>query len=148
MNNEVRESKSVLKSWVLDLTLQQQGTLLCAIRGPDGVHKHDPVKKLVRAFRAVVMNNAKKLGPENSFAGDGSGLCSPHEVDVFFESIDQYPHHFALHFLHAAEIVGYMHPDPVIARFWLGFYTMMVMDLHLHVESKEEMLYRLRGDGV
>lgn len=142
-----REPKSVLRPWVHELTLQMQGTLVCALRGPDGVHKEDPCKPLVRAFRSVVMNNARRLHPGNTFAGDGSGVCPTEVIDKFFESIDQYPHHWYLHFLHAAEIVGYMHPDPKLAKFWLAFYTTGVIDLHLHVESKEELLHRLRADG-
>lgn len=147
VSNAGRQPLSVLRHWVHELTLQQQGTLICAIRGPDGVHKNDPCKPLVRAYRAIVMNNARKLGPNNSFAGDGSGVCEAREIDAFFESTDQYPWHWKMHFIHAAEIVGYMHPDPEIAKFWLGIYTMMVTDLHLHCESKEEMLHRLRADG-
>jgi hypothetical protein len=147
VKNYDRKPKSVLRHWVHELTLQMQGTLVCAIRGPDGVHKHDPCKPLVRALRAVILNNARRLGPNNSFAGDGSGVCEQREVDLFFESVDQYPHHWRAHFLHAAEVVGYMHPDKEIRDFWLRTYTMMVMDMHLHCESRQEMLHRLRGDG-
>lgn len=139
--------KCVLKDWVMDLTLQMQGTLLCAMRGPDGSPKNDPAKTLVRAFRAVLTNNAKPLGPKNVFAGDGSGVCTQAEVDAYFATIDQYQHHWYNHFFHAAEIIGYYHPDPVIAGFWLTFYERCCEEEHLNPETKEQLARRLRGNG-
>jgi hypothetical protein len=141
-------AKSVLRDWVLDLTLQMQGTLLCAMRGPDGLPKEGPYKEFVRAFRAVLTNNALPLGPKNTFAGDGSGLVTTEYVDHFFKSIDQYPLHWYLHFIHAAEIVGYFHPDKKIAKFWLDFYYRACSNLHLNPETKETMSQRLRGNGT
>ncbi|SDF30085.1 hypothetical protein SAMN04488105_116128 [Salipiger thiooxidans] len=32
--------------------------------------------------------------------------------DRYLQSLDELPHHFQLHFMHAAEIIGYKHPDP------------------------------------
>jgi hypothetical protein len=141
-------AKCVLKSWVKQLTLQMQGTLLCAMRGPDGSAKNDPAKKLVRAFRAVLTHNALPLGPNNSFAGDGSGVPAPGDVHEFFASIDQYQHHWYMHFMHAAEIVGYCHPDQRIKNFWKDFYERCCWDAHVNPETKEQMLERLKGDGV
>lgn len=140
-------NKSVLKDWALDLSLQMQGTLLCAMRGPDGLPKEGPYKELVRAFRAVLTNNALPLGPKNTFAGDGSGVVSVSNVKAFFHSIDEYPHHWYLHFIHAAEIIGYYHPDKKISSFWLNFYLEAVQDLHLKPETREELTHRLRGNG-
>lgn len=139
--------KCVLKDWVLDLKLQMQGTLLCAMRGPDGSAKNDPAKALVRAFRAVITNNALPLGPKNTFAGDGTGVADKEDVEAFFASIDQYQHHWYNHFFHAAEIVGYCHPDPVVAKFWLNFYYRCCHDAHLNPETKEQLVNRLKGDG-
>jgi hypothetical protein len=139
---------SLLKPWVTALTIQLQGTLLCAIRGPDGAHKNDPAKALVRAFRATVVNNAKDLGPDDIFMGDGTGVCNEEEVDLFFDSIDQHQHHWYLHFIHAAEIVGYTHPNHEIRQFWDGFYARAVEGLHLSPEPMDVMLERLRKDGA
>ena len=139
---------SLLKPWVTAMTIQAQGSLLCALRGPDGVHKSGPAKALVRAFRATIVNNAKDLGPDDVFMGDGTGVCREEEVDLFFDSIDQHPHHWYLHFVHGAEIVGYMHPNDEIRQFWTGVYERAVEGLHLSPEHVDAMLARLRKDGT
>ena len=139
---------SVLKPWVGALTIQAQGALLSAIRGPDGAHKNDPAKAIVRAFRATVVHNAKNPGPGDVFMGDGTGVCSDEEVDLFFASIDQQPHHWYLHFIHVAEILGYTHPNEEIRRFWNGFYLRAVEGLHLSPEPVAVMFERLRRDGT
>ena len=139
---------SVLKPWVTALTIQMQGTLVCALRGPDGVPRNDPAKALVRALRATVVNNAKGLGPDDVFMGDGTGVCKPEEVELFFDNVDQYQHHWYLHFIHAAEIIGYTHPSDEIRRFWAAFYERAVEDLHLSPEDMDVMLRRLRKDGM
>ncbi len=100
-------ANSVLKDWVQELTLQLQGTLLGAIRGPDGVHKYGPAKPLVRTFRSVVMHNAKTLTPENTYAGDGSDRATEEEVAIFIDAFEQYPLHWVMYFLYGAAIVGY-----------------------------------------
>lgn len=139
---------SLVKPWVEALTIQAQGSLLSALRGPDGVHKNDPAKALVRAFRATVVNNAKGPGPDDVFMGDGSGVCEKDDVDLFLGGVDRYQHHWYLHFLHAAEIVGYMHPNGEIRRFWIGFYERAAEGLHLLPEPREMMLARLGKDGA
>jgi hypothetical protein len=84
---------SLLRPWVATLTLQAQGGLLSAMRGPDGVHKDGPAKALARALRATVVHNAKDVGPDDVFMGDGTGVCAPEEVDLFFQGVDVYPLH-------------------------------------------------------
>ena len=147
MTETIRKPKSVLRDWVTHLTLQMQGTLLCAMRGPDGANKHDPAKALIRGLRAVITVNARKLGPNNSFAGDGSGIATPEEVTAFFKSTDHYVYHWFNHFMHAAEVIGYMHPDERIAVFWRAVYLRACDDMHVNPETKEQMCHRLRADG-
>jgi hypothetical protein len=67
-------------------------------------------------------------------------------IENYVKSLDEVPHHFHMHFVHAAEIIGYKHPDKEIRGFWDMFYNRMVNDLHLHPESEEEMDSRL-GDN-
>ncbi len=47
-------------------------------------------------------------------------------VDHLIEASDELPHHWYMHYMHAAEIVGYNHPDQRIAQFWRGVYERMV----------------------
>lgn len=140
-------SKCVLRDWVLSLNLQMQGTLICAMRGPDNLPKECSAKKLIRAFRAVLTNNALPLGPKNTFAGDGSEIADQEDVDGFFSSIDEYPHHWHLHFVHAVEIIGYFHPDATVANLWLKFYLRSCRDFHMNPETKEQLAFRSCGNG-
>lgn len=139
---------SLLKPWVTALTIQAQGVLASCLRGPDGAGGDDPAKALVRAFRAAVVHDARGVGPHDGFTGDGTGRCSAEEVDRFFESVDRYPHHWYVHFMHAAEIVGYMHPNREVRRFWDGFYETAVERLHLSREPVDAMVERLGEDGA
>lgn len=65
--------------------------------------------------------------------------------NVYLRHVDEMPHHFQLHLMHAAEIVGYKHPSSVVRCWWRAFYEKIVNDAHLVPESEERMDYRL-GD--
>ena len=55
----MREEVSVQPAWCRTLPLQQQSVLLLAARGPDGIAKTHPCKKVQRAYRATVLVAAK-----------------------------------------------------------------------------------------
>ena len=149
MNMARREGEvSILRPWVASLTLQAQGVLLSALRGPDGAHKDGPAKAIGRAMRATLVHNAKEVGPDDVYMGDGTGMCTPGEVDLFFEGVDAFPLHWYHHFVHAAEIVGRTHPNDEIRQFWSAFYDRAVDGLHLAPEPVDVMLTRLRRDGA
>ncbi len=67
-------------------------------------------------------------------------------VSGYLQELDAIPHHFQLHFLHAAEILGYKHPDRRIASWWLGVYRRLVHDMHLWPETEDQLDRRL-GDS-
>ncbi len=66
-------------------------------------------------------------------------------VTDYLRTLDELPHHFQLHFMHAAEILGYKHPDPLVREWWHRTYLRLVNDLHLFHEIEELMDLRL-GD--
>lgn len=66
-------------------------------------------------------------------------------VGQYLRDLDAIPHHFQLHLLHAAEIVGYKHPDGRIRRWWQQTYERLVHDMHLWPETEEQLDQRL-GD--
>lgn len=68
-------------------------------------------------------------------------------VDYFIVARDEMPHHYFGHFMHAVQILGYKHPDPVIRDFWHSIYLRMVDCLHLYPEMEEHMDMRL-GDNL
>jgi hypothetical protein len=66
-------------------------------------------------------------------------------VEDYLRQVDALPHHYQMHFLHAAEIVGFKHPDTRVRYFWHRLYLRLVNDFHLHPETEVEMDDRL-GD--
>ena len=149
--------RSVLQDWVMELTCMQQSVLITAVRGPDGIKKNHPVKVLLRWFRRCTLLSAfTRSVIENPYEpGGGSftgpvdnGICNdlPHAFQLYLESVDELPHHFQLHFMHAAEILGYKHPNLDIRNWWNEVYKAIVNDAHLFIESEKLMDIRL-GDN-
>jgi hypothetical protein len=145
---------SVQPEWCLALPIQQQSVLFLAARGPDGIAKTHPCKHVVRAYRASVLVAAKfgrllEWGEKadsfmslDSFADDDLwGLI----VNAFFETADDLAHHYYMHLIHGAEILGYKHPDIRFRQRWLDFYLRSVREFHLAPETESVMDERL-GD--
>ena len=140
---------SVLQDWVMELPLRAQGTLLTGIRGCDLAPKNSteeetPERRLVAFLRYCVMNPA-----------------DPREVDIpyaFFQSkppakwkpsqFGHYPQHWYAHVMHCFEVVGYLHPHPRLGEMAYAIYARLVRNLHLDVETKEQMLARLTEDRI
>ena len=64
----------------------------------------------------------------------------------YMRTLDEVPHHFQLHFIHAAEILGYKHPVLGTRAWWYHAYVDLVNDMHLNPETEEQMDSRL-GDN-
>ncbi len=67
-------------------------------------------------------------------------------VGEYLRELDAIPHHFQLHLLHAAEILGYKHPSRRTAGWWKQTYERLVHDMHLWPETEEQLDRRL-GDN-
>lgn len=160
---------NVLQSWVTDLTFMQQGVLLAAVRGPDGLRKDHVAKLLLRWYRRCILVDAFSGGvmttpwesgggsftgpsvrvPQSNF---GEGFTGPYQesmhqiVTDYLKHVDEMPHHFQLHLMHAAEILGYEHVLVHIREFWYRTYLRIVSDMHLNAESEVQMRFRL-GDN-
>lgn len=159
-----RDPRPVTQPWVHHLTLMQQTVLLTAIRGPDGIAKYHDVKFLIRWLRRCVLLSALDgavlstpyepgggsfTGPSFD-AGSAAFLPSfywPERMEqvlaAYLRSVDELPHHFQMHFLHAAEILGYKHPQGEIRKWWFEVYQRLVHDLHLTIETEAQLDYRL-----
>ncbi len=127
---------TVLQPWVCDLSFMQQSVLIASIRGPDGIRKDHPVKVLMRWYRRCVLYSAfEKVIFTSPFTTGGGSFTGPaclpvtedesfkkygkhsshvswedvmnDSVDLYLRSVDELPHHFQLHLMHAAEIIGY-----------------------------------------
>ena len=166
--------KCVLQDWVLELSFMQQSVLIAAVRGPDGLRKDHPTKLLCRWLRRCFLVSAfdGKALEDPMYPGGGSftgpsvaggdinfnvvSQARSWDVPVWYvvmidrvkdylRHVDEMPHHFQLHFMHAAEILGYKHHNFVIRKFWHQVYLMIVNDAHLRPESEGVMDARL-GD--
>lgn len=147
---------SVQPVWCLDLPVQQQSVLLLAARGPDGVAKNHPCKSVVRAYRgSVLVAAARRRTLEYGELADsfmsldrfGSDVEWFADVRSYFDTADGLPHHYRMHLMHGAQILGYKHPDERFRLRWSMFYLMCVDDLHLWPESVHQMDARLDDWG-
>jgi hypothetical protein len=151
-------NRSVQPEWCRELSIQQQSVLFLAARGPDGIAKAHPCKDVVRAYRGTVLV-AARYGVSLDYGQDSIGddfmdlskmaddVVWAEVVREFFRHHDELPHHYLMHLLHGAQILGYKHPDERIAQRWRAFYLDMVRDLHLFPESEAAMDARLSDWG-
>jgi hypothetical protein len=132
----------LLRPWILELPLQQQCVLMAAIRGCDSVPKEDNSKRILRSYRYTVLHNAKPLTADNIFMV--AEVPTPFDVLRFVGSLDHYPMHWLMHFIHAVEIVGYKHPEPDVRGWWGNLYDTLIHNLHVQPETEEQLNTRLR----
>lgn len=138
---------SIVQDWAAKLGLRHQGVLVSAIRGCDSSMREDHSKYLVRMYRGVLLRahvgDVKKAASFMiPFDDDGWRNVSAD----FLRSIDHYPNHWILHFMHACEIVGYKHPETFIAQEFNTLYRALVKKFHLLPESEIELDRRLNAD--
>lgn len=159
--------RSVLQDWVMELPFMQQSVLIAAMRGPDGVEKLHKSKMLCRWLRrCIVISAFDRIPLDNpSYPGGGSytgpsfqyGMGVSDEtvpwegpmdavVKDYLSSIDNLPHHFHLHFMHAAEILGYKHSNSRIRAWWRKTYERFAHDMHLAIETEMELDFRLNDN--
>lgn len=123
---------------MFELPFRMQSVLMSGMRGCDTARKDDNSKFITRSLRPVLCNNADTT---NTFMG---GTIPPSKnIEQFLWDMDSYPTHFIAHLMHAAEIVGFKHPDPDLRKWWLGFYHNVVKGLHVNPETEEQLDIRL-----
>jgi hypothetical protein len=153
----VQTVRCVLQTWVMQLTFMQQSVLMAAVRGPDGLPKSHIAKDLCRWLRRCVFISAfdgvTLTDPYDRRGGSFTGPCrypAPVGIDYslkeYLDDVDVVPHHFHLHLMHAAEILGYKHPEAEIRDWWQKAYKRFAVDMHLQPET-ESMLDQRLGDN-
>lgn len=135
--------RCVLQEWAWSLPLMQQTVLICALRGPDGVPKDTPAKTITRQLRRAILHDARPDGDNSFMASDAGALAFRDLLDEFFADTDRYPAHFLLHLYHAAEILGYKHPDAITRGRWGLLYTYACNAFHMRVELEADLDARL-----
>jgi hypothetical protein len=143
----------VFQDWLFNLPMQQQSVLVLACRGPDGIAKFHPTKLITARYRASVLK-AAYLGramridesDDTTFMSLGSFSYVDKWVTLcreFFEHVDSLPHHYYMHLMHGAQIIGYKHPNNIFRERWHDFYLECCRDLHLSPEHEYQMDARL-----
>lgn len=131
------KTNSVIQDWLGEYcSWKEQSVLFSALRGCDGSEKNDGSKNLIHNFRALILKDAD---PSSTFMEE-----RPIDMKVFCNNTDHYPVHWLLHFMHGAEIIGYRHPDHIIAMKWQHIYYDIVHAFHMQPETKEVMTERLK----
>jgi hypothetical protein len=141
-------NETVLHDWVCSLTFQMQALLLTAMRGPDENNKYNAAKAIIRYLRGVVIKPAGDWHRKN----DNDFMWGDYRIflgyaNTFWQDHDEYPHHFIMHLVHCAEVVGYKHPDAAISKYWLEFYKESCHAFHMNPETEEQMDNRLNDFG-
>lgn len=135
---------SSVRKWVLDVPWMQQGVLFSAIRSADGISQEDNSKIIVRGYRNVILKPAHDVG---SFLGKIPTQEKLEEsMKKFMAGFGYYHTHFVMHLIHAAEIIGYQHPDELIRKTWVNFYFEVCKEMHVNPETKEQMMNRLKDN--
>lgn len=141
--------ESALQDWVHGLTFQMQALLMTAMRGPDENNKYNAAKALVRYLRGVICKPAGEWhgSNDNDFMWGEYVLFNKY-ADAFWQDHDEYPHHFIMHLVHCAEVIGYKHPNGRIGECWDKFYLDACKAFHMTPETEYEMDLRLNDFGV
>lgn len=144
----------IVAPWMARLSFQQQTVVMLATRGPDGIRKRHPAKQVHIAYRGTVFRAAER-GRFLNWGEEADSFMSMEiiasvdawnrAVKEFFAHVDELPHHYTNHLAHAAQIIGYRHPDKDYRRAWSWFYLQWCDDCHVTPETHEEMNARL-GD--
>jgi len=53
-----------------------------------------------------------------------------------------------MYLAHAAEIIGYEHPDDSTRKCWKTFYQSLCRSFHMHPETRDEMHHRLADNPI
>lgn len=145
------EARSVLQDWVMKLPLREQGTLLTCVRGCDDEPKtwtrtgvaYSPGRRTTAFIRWCFMVPAD---PREVDHEEGAFMMSTPPKPFKPSEFGHLPQHWYSHAMHALEVIGYRHPDVDIAKTAYEMYYKMVHNMHLNVETREEMIERLSED--
>lgn len=146
-------NRSVLQDWVMELPLREQGTLLTCVRGCDDEPKswvstgvaYSQGRRLTAFIRWCFMVPAD---PREVDSQEGSFLMSkpPHPFKP--SEFGHLPQHWYSHAMHALEVIAYRHPNLNVSMAAQTLYAKMVHNMHLNIESYDQMVTRLSEDRI
>lgn len=144
---------SVLQKWVMQLPLREQGTLLTCVRGCDNEPKlwtstgvaYSPGRRLTAFIRWCFMVPADEREVDSQ---EGAFMMSQPPSPFKPSEFGHLPQHWYSHAMHALEVIGHRHPVDSVAETAMDLYRKMVYNMHLNVESYNEMVDRLSEDRI
>jgi hypothetical protein len=111
-----------------------------------------PLEAIERHDLAIRTRTELNSASEETLVADFTRAGGPWEglldeiVGQYLRELDALPHHFQLHLMHAAEILGYKHPVERTRAWWFKTYERLVHDMHLWPETEAQLDERL-GDS-
>ncbi len=147
---EKQKMKSVLRDWVMELSLREQGSLICAARNCDLTPKNPldaPERVLTAAIRYAFMNPADEREVD---CAPGCFMISkvPNAKTFKVSALAHYPLHYVQKQMLACEVLAYNHPDRVMAAKWYDLYCRFCQGMHLNPESLEQYKARMLEDRI
>lgn len=145
--------RSVLQDWVMELPLRFQGTLLTAVRGCDDEPKswsstgvaYSAGRRITAFIRYCFMNPAD---PREVDRQEGAFFMSTPPEPFKPSEFGHLPQHWYSHVMHALEVIGYHHPDPVLRSQSFEMYCEMAHSFHLNIETAVQQWERLTEDRI
>lgn len=150
-----QQQQSVMQDWTRKIPLRAQGTLLTCVRGCDLAPKFpldSPERVLVGMLRHafLVPADPREVGVE---PGAFFQNATPADIDRWrtttkFSAFGHYPQHWVAHVMHAAEVLGYCHPNPTLAISWQHVYFKFCHAHHVPPETYDAFLIRMTEDRI
>lgn len=141
---------SIMQPWTTEIGLRHQGVLVSAMRGCDDAIRHDQSKMAQRLLRGAILipHAGRNVRPAAYIVIEPNEELWFETMHKFSASWDHYPNHYVMHFIHAAEIIGYFGPaaEPVFAARWHKWYETACHILHVNPETPAQLSARLDAD--
>ena len=133
---------SVLQSWLEQIPIRMQSTLLLSLRGPD-THQCVEIKKIQRWMRGLVF---KPGNPANvaEFMTSIENVPTLYEKGPLAKELEFCTQHFYSHLIHGLEVIAYRHPIPDTSFVAFQLFSGMCFLLHLLPEEKLDFEMRLK----
>ena len=124
---------------------------MSSVRGCDNAPRHDPSKYAQRVLRgAIFLPHLGRFGNPKTYIWQRADNQTWWDaITPFLGSWDHYPNHYVWHFIHAAQIIGYLGPQdehPVWGERWREVYRQACVRHHVMPEPLDAMNDRLNAD--
>jgi hypothetical protein len=138
----LESGESNLRGWITEVGMSGrcQSALLASFRGADSDDSPE-VKRVVRWIRRQCI---KDTNPKSHFMRDTDFIRIKALMDQDAWQWDRLKSHFYDHMKQALEVIAYYHPDEMTAARAMAAYTDLQEHESMGIESKAEMIGRLR----